>query len=219
MSSEGRRDSPQARIRRARAIGLCAAGLVALVLGVLLAVSSLGEPNPELPVLGEMPSFELVDHRGEPAAAEDYRGAPLVANFIFTRCPTVCPVFTMKMEQVSAETEDLGPELKLVSFSVDPEHDTPERLASYANEYDVDHDRWSFLTGDPAEIERTVRDGLHIAMEEEGEFPDGTPDIIHNTHFVLLDDDLQIRGYYDSNDAERIEELVRDARYLADKAH
>jgi protein SCO1 len=209
-----RSDDARARLRRARAIGLTTAGILALLLGVIFALMMRGERE-ELPVLGEMPSFELLNHRGEPAVAADFAGQPIIANFVFTRCPTVCPVFSMKMQRVQERTAELGPDLQLISFSVDPAHDTPEILAAYAERYEADPARWTFLTGEADEMRRTVRDGLHIAMEPGGELPDGGPDIIHSTHFVLFDAELRVRGYYDSNIPERIDELVRDARRLA----
>ena len=203
-----------ARLKRARAIGLTAASALALALAAATVLTLRGPSAPELPVLGEMPAFELVDHRGEPARAEAFRGQPIIANFVFTRCPTICPVFTMKMQRIQERTDDLGPDLQLLSFSVDPEHDRPEVLADYAASYDADPERWTFLTGELAEMRRTVRDGLHIAMQPAGELPDGGQDIIHSTHFVLFDSELRVRGYYDSNVPERIDDLVRDARHL-----
>jgi protein SCO1 len=213
MSPPSQSERARARLRRARVIGLTAAGVLAVVLGSAFALIVRGE-TPELPVLGEMPEFELVTHRGEPIGPEDLAGQPLIANFVFTRCPTVCPVFSMKMQRLQERTADLGPALQLLSFSVDPAHDTPEVLAAYAERYEADPARWTFLTGDVDEMRRTVRGGLHIAMEPGGELPDGGQDILHSTHFVLFDAELRVRGYYDSNDLERIDELVRDARRL-----
>lgn len=218
MARTPRSDSAAERVKRARAIGLTAAGALALALGTFAALAQLGDDAAELPIHGEMPAFDLVDHRGEPADRGDYRGGgPVIANTVFTRCPTVCPVFTMKMQEVQDRTEDLGDELRLISFTVDPSHDTPERLAEYIGDYEVDETRWTFLTGEEDDVERTVRDGLHIAMEKQGEFPSGAPDIAHNTHFILFDAELNVRGYYDSNREEEIDELIRDARRLADE--
>lgn len=215
MSASQRPADARTRLRRARLIGLSLAGALAAVLGVVLVWPLYAKRNQPLPVLGEMPAFELVDHRGELARATDFEGRALVANFVFTRCPTICPVFSMKMQRLQERTSRLGPDLQLVSFSVDPEHDTPEVLADYASRYEADPERWTFLTGELDEMRRTVRDGLHIAMQPGGELPDGGPDIIHSTHFVLFDAELRIRGYYDSNIPERLDDLVRDARRLA----
>lgn len=166
-----------------------------------------------LPKLGEVPAFQLTDQTERPFGSEQLRGKVWIANFIFTRCPTVCPVFTQKMAKVQARTRDLAPSLMLVSFSVDPDWDTPARLAKYAAKFGASSGRWKFLTGTPEDIRLTVRDGLKIAMENQGMIGD-VPDIIHGTHFVLVDELGQIRGYFESNDAEAIDEMIVRAGQL-----
>lgn len=203
------------RARRWSLAALLMGGVAAAGIGIGLLRARADRPPP-LEVYGSLPAFELVDQSGDPFTDADLRGAPTIANFIFTRCPTVCPVFTMKMKHVADETADLGDRLTLVSLSVDPAYDSPAVLATYAADHDADTDRWSFLTGDPAAVRATVEDGLKISMARKGTSEDGVPDIVHGTHFVLLDADLQIRGYYDSSDIERIRALIRDARRLAE---
>ncbi len=170
----------------------------------------------QLPLYGQMPAFELTDHRGAPATAQAFAGKIVIANFIFTRCPTVCPVFTMKMKRVQERTSELGDHIALISFSVDPEHDTPQVLTAYAEKFSVDTTRWSFLTGPLDAVKKTVEGSLKIAMVREGSLENGVPDIVHGTHFVLLDATGRIRGYYDSDVIERIDDLVADALALAD---
>lgn len=167
-----------------------------------------------LEVLGEIPDFALTDHTGAALTRADLAGDVVVANFIFTRCPTVCPVFTMKMQRLTERLVDARG-LRFVSFSVDPEHDTPAVLAAYAAEHGADPSRWRFVTGDPEALRATVEDGLKMAMERRGQLPGGAPDIVHATHFVLLDRQGRIRGYYDSSVRERIDALIADARALA----
>ena len=101
------------------------------------------------------------------------------------------------MQGVQKRTRNLGLRVRLVSFSVDPDWDTPERLMVYAKEHSYNQAKWKFLTGLPEQVRKTVRDGLKIAMEDEGMVGD-VPDIIHGTHFVLVDQKHRIRGYYDS---------------------
>jgi protein SCO1/2 len=201
--------------------------LPAVLAGVALALAATGwlllrqqqrtEVTAPLPVLGQLPGFRLVDQAGTAVSASDLRGRVTVVNFIFTRCPTVCPVFTMKMRRVQDRTADLGDRLALVSFSVDPAHDTPARLAAFASKHGADPRRWRFLTGPEQEVRAAVERGLKIAMERRGNLPGGVPDIVHGGHFVLLDADLAVRGYYDGSDGERIEALLRDARRLASR--
>ena len=168
---------------------------------------------PELDVVGEVPAFQFVDQTGASVTERDLAGQVSIVNFVFTRCPTVCPVTSMKMQRVGDELKQDG--VRLVSFSVDPEHDTPPVLAEFAKRYDADVPRWRFLTGPRGEVERAVEQGFKIALERRGELAGGVPDLVHGVHFVLVDPSLRIRGYYDSDDADRLRRLVSDARALA----
>jgi len=166
-------------------------------------------PKP-LPVLGTVPKFQLTDQHGLPFGSEQLAGRAWVANFIFTRCPTVCPAFTRKMAKIQDHARNLGSAFHLVSFSVDPEYDTPERLMAYAKENRASSHAWSFLTGPLGDIKTVVSDGLKIAMGNDS--PDGNFEgIFHGSHFVLVDPQMRIRGYYDANDPGAVERLLRDA--------
>jgi protein SCO1 len=210
-----RRDQGGRRLRGPLVLMGVLAVLGAMVLGAVVAPSlALRERPAELEVYGQMPAFRLVDHTGTTITDQDLRGRVVVANFIFTRCKTVCPVFTMKMRRVQDRTSDVAKELKLVSFSVDPEHDTPEVLAEYATTHHADTDRWRFITGSFDDVRRVVTDGLAMAMEEMSVQDSDAPDIVHAEHFVLIDRAGRIRGYYHSNDATRVEHMLRDARRL-----
>ena len=118
------------------------------------------------------------------------------------------------MKRIAAETAES--DLQLVSLSVDPEFDTPAVLADYAARHGIVSPRWRFLTGDPGAVREVVEDGFKIAMERRGTTEGGAPDIVHGSHFVLLDSEAQIRGYYDSTVPERLQDLLRDARGLTD---
>ena len=170
-----------------------------------------------LELLGQVPSFSLTDQSGKPFGDGDLVGKVVIANFVFTRCPTVCPVFTRKFRALIESLDDVEPML-FVSISVDPTHDTSEVLEAYAAKHDADPSRWKFLTGDPEAIKATAEDGLKLAMERSGTLPDGTPDIVHATHFVLIDQQGRIRGYYDSDEKERRTAIAADARALAASA-
>ncbi|HLU66591.1 MAG TPA: SCO family protein [Kofleriaceae bacterium] len=168
-----------------------------------------------LDVLGAVPDFSFRDQTGAPVRAADLAGRVVVANFIFTRCPTVCPATSLKMQRIGQRLAKMGDAVQLVSFSVDPEHDTPEVLAEFAARYQADPERWRFLTGPSDQVRAAVEGGFKIALERRGELADGTPDIVHGVHFVLVDPELRIRGYYDSDDAARLDQLVADATDLA----
>lgn len=164
--------------------------------------------------LGTVPAFSFVDQDGRPLTDRDLRGAVWVANFIFTRCPSACPMLTAKFKALQA---DLGPVpgVRFVSISVDPEHDTPEVLAAYAKRFSADTSRWSFVTGPLAEIERTVVRGfkIHVGKPTPNTSDPTLIDIMHGEHFVLVDQAGEIRGYYRSEKAE-LGELKADLQAL-----
>ncbi len=164
--------------------------------------------------LTELGDFSFTDHTGAALTARELRGRIVIANFIFTRCPTVCPVFSAKMRRVQERTEDAKHHLKLLSITADPTYDTPEVLAEYADEYHADAERWRFATGNPEDVRRIASEGLKVALDQAGEFDSGVPNILHSEHFILIDHQLRIRGYYHSGDPIRIETMLVDARRL-----
>ena len=165
----------------------------------------------DLDVLGAVPEFAFTDQTGAPVRAADLRGKVHVASFLFTRCPTICPTSAMKLKRIGERLAERSAAVDLVSFSVDPEHDTPPVLAAFAARYGADPARWRFLTGPPEAIRAAVEDGFKIAVDRGAALADGTPTIVHGTHYLLLDRQLRIRGYYDSDEPARLDQLVADA--------
>ncbi len=157
-----------------------------------------------------MPAFHFTDQNGAAFGPEMLAGKPWVADFVFTRCPTVCPLMT---ERLAALQPRLGERVHLVSVSVDPDFDTPERLKAFAAEHGAASPRWHFLTGDSADVQRAVTEGFKITLVHEGS-ADDVLNLIHGVHVVLVDGAGHIRGYYDSTDSDALERLARDARHL-----
>jgi protein SCO1/2 len=181
---------------------------------LLLAVGLVQGRAQPLERYGQLPAFTFTRQDGQPFGREQLRGHPWVANFIFTRCPTVCPVFTRKLAGVQKRTADLGGELRFVSFSVDPEYDTPERLTAYARQHGADPARWSFLTGDYTQLKDIIVGGFKMAMGRNEADVDDIPSIFHGSHFVLVDRGGEIRGYYNSEHDDDVERLLRDTERL-----
>ena len=92
-----------------------------------------------------VPDFSLTNQQGEPLGLSDMAGKIWVADFIFTNCPTICPAMTQEMARL--QSEFVADPVYFVSFSVDPERDTPRVLSRYASAYGADDRRWHFLTG------------------------------------------------------------------------
>jgi len=167
----------------------------------------------DLPVLAEPTAFELRDHTGTRFDRASLNGQVTIAGFVFTRCQTVCPLITLRMRKLQEQTR--GTPVKLVSFSVDPQHDTPEVLAAYAAKAGADPARWRFVTGDPTEVRRVVAGMLRMSMDPDGTLqPNGVPNVVHTEHLALIDKSGRVRGYYDSSDDERLARLHDDLTAL-----
>ena len=173
-------------------------------------------PKP-LPVLSTVPDFSFTDQNGAAFGSEQLRGKVWVANAIFTRCPSICTASTQRMAQVQHRGRGLGEHFHLVSFSVDPEYDTPEKLLAYAKTHRASPRMWSFLTGSREELTRTLNDGLKIYMGKEIAEGDDLMSIGHGSHFALVDSKMRIRGYYDLSDDGALDALLRDAGLLASR--
>jgi cytochrome oxidase Cu insertion factor (SCO1/SenC/PrrC family) len=170
-------------------------------------------PEPELHVLWQLPGFELIAQDGATVTLEELAGAPWVANLIFTRCAVTCPRMTSRMAALGPH---LPPGGHRVSITVDPGHDTPEILASYARSYGAGPD-WLFLTGAEGQIQSLAREGFRLGVAPA---PEDAPDrhlepISHSTRFVLVDGQGRIRGYYDAFDETSFRQLQRDLARLA----
>ncbi|HYO97767.1 MAG TPA: SCO family protein [Polyangiaceae bacterium] len=170
--------------------------------------------DPELPALGGLPQFSLKNQESAQFGSAELRGKVWIAGFMFTRCPTICPRITRAMRGLQERAASAQRAVQLVSFSVDPENDTPDVLRQYARQYGADLSSWSFLTGELESVKRTVVDGFKLALE--GKADAGAPDfgILHGSHLVLVDRDLRIRGYYASSEEARMRQLLADAAVL-----
>jgi protein SCO1 len=209
-----------ARVQRRAAalVGRPAFWLVVVAFGLLVPVANQVRraPTPPLPVLGTLPDFRLVDQDGRAFGGAELKGYVWVAGFIFTRCPTICPAITARMEKIQRRARNIEQGFRLVSFSVDPSYDTPAVLAQYARQHRVSPRMWKLLTGPLDTMKGTVVDGLKIAMGD----PVGENDfasLFHGTHFVLVDQQLRIRGYYDSSAPDVEDKLLHDATMLINR--
>jgi protein SCO1 len=162
-----------------------------------------------LPVLGRVPAFTLTNRDGRAVRLSDLAGAPWIADFVFTRCVSSCPLLSARLARLDhALPPELG--IRLVSFSVDPAHDTPAVLERYARSLSASR-RWLFLTGGEEQIRRLSRQGFKLALEPGAE----TEAILHSTRFVLVDAAGAIRGTYQALDPEALRRVEADARALA----
>lgn len=155
------------------------------------------------------PAFSYRDHRGAQVSTQSLAGTPWVANFIFTTCRAVCPLITAKTVQLQRSLA--GVDVRFISFSVDPEHDSAEALAAYAQKWAPDEPRWSLLVTDPATLLTTVA-GFHATVEKSR--PGELDPIMHSSVFVLVDGAGLVRGVFDSEHSSDLKALVAGVRTL-----
>lgn len=172
--------------------------------------SALDSSPQGLPRLSALPRFLLTDQHGREQGLNDLIGAPWVADFIFTRCPGPCPMMSKRMGQLG---ERLPTGVRRVSFTVDPEHDTPEVLRAYAERWGAS-EGWLFLTGTRQALWELSELGFKMGVAEGTGRPEEQGPIIHSTRFVLVDADGVIRGYYDAFESPELDRLVADAQAL-----
>jgi protein SCO1/2 len=204
--------APRIWLFAALAGAVAAGGAIALVAATRDSRASAPADAP-LDDFGAVPAFAFRDQTDAPLTEAWLRGHVTIIDFVFTRCDTVCPALSGRMSNLDTQLADL-PDVKLLSFSVDPGYDTPAVLAAYAPKFGAKPERWRFATGDAAAMRALIEGPLMTAMVDSGTSPSGAPDIRHGGHFLLVDRDLRIRGVYDSNDAARLKALARDARRL-----
>lgn len=172
---------------------------------------------PPPPVLAAIPPFQLTDEAGRPFGSAELAGRVWVASFIFTRCETVCPRITARMARIQDRARSLEPALHLVSISVDPEHDAPARLAEYARAHRASPRMWTFLTGSSAAVQETVQRGFRVSVGREPGDASAPAAISHGSHLVLVDGAGRIRGYYDPEEPDVVDRVVRDAALLVNR--
>lgn len=167
-----------------------------------------------LPVLGEVPDFTLTAHTGQPLALNNLRGKVWITNFFFTTCRSICPIMQDNMTEVQKAFAS-NSMVQIVSFTVDPEHDTVEVLNQYAHKKGAIPGKWLFVTGEKKAIYRLARHGFKLAAEDIPEQLEGTThDFIHSDKLVLVDTQGGIRGYYSGLDTEQVRQLITDTQHL-----
>lgn len=159
-----------------------------------------------LPVYWQVPPFTLTSQSGQPFDSRSLAGNIWVADFIYTTCPGPCPRMSSHMRGIQAAVRPM-PDVKLVSFTVDPKNDTPAILARYATTYHAEPGRWFFLTGEQDALESICRNGFKLGDV------DGT--MVHSTRFVLIDRQGRVRGFYSPVEEDgAVARLLHDIRQL-----
>lgn len=171
---------------------------------------------PVLPVLGTVPPFAVPSQRGEVFRSEELRGRTWVAHFIFTRCADPCLRSTETLIKVRHRSRNLGRAFHLVTFSTDPDYDTPERLAAYAQKHKASPRMWTLLSGAPKAVREAVSHAFRVSRK--GAVTSAELDrLLQGSHLLLVDPWGRVRGFYDVARKEEIDALLRDAGLVANR--
>lgn len=191
-----------------------AAALVALALVALGACGASEEP---LRTLFHVPSFELTADDGTTFSSSELSGHVWIASFLYTTCTTICPTLASQLANIEQRTAEHGDRVMLVSITVDPEADTPERLHTFAERFRHDPARWRFLTGHPETVRSTIQRGFLMPEPTRHEIDDAPGyDVLHGSNVMLFDTGGGCRGLYRTT-GDGLDDLLRDVeRLLAD---
>jgi protein SCO1/2 len=159
---------------------------------------------PELPVISQVPEFELISENGQRFGSKDLAGRIYLANFVFARCPSICPKMLGQLELIQKRIRGTGKKVAIVTFTVDPEHDNEKVLFDLARKHRANPYTWTFLTGSDKEaMFKLYRDGFKVGVEQN---PKDMFDIAHSEKIVLVDSANRVRGFYsfDTNDVNKL---------------
>lgn len=177
-------------------------------------------PDPHTSQL-TFPPFELTDQDGRTITRDVFTGKITIVDFFFTHCNLVCPLLVQRMADQAAALKNTP--IRLLSISVDPVHDTPERIKQYGTDHGVDFSRWTFARGDKETIGNIVTGGLQFAVGEDPTrtipLGDGKtmPNIVHPPWFALVGPKGDVLGIYDATMEDEMTELTQRARGAAAK--
>lgn len=176
--------------------------------------------NPDLLKVGighRIGEFSFLNQNGEEVTLDDVKGKVFVAEYFFTTCGTICPRMTEQMTRVQKRFKGNN-EVKILSFTVDPANDTVQAMRAYATKHGAVDGQWHFLTGDKKDLYALARNSFFVLKPAEAaNLGDADSDFIHTNNFVLVDEQLRIRGYYDGTSIESVNELMDDIDLLLEE--
>jgi protein SCO1 len=162
-------------------------------------------------------NFSFLNQEGKQISLADIKGSVFVAEYFFTTCGTICPAMNKQMQRVQKAYLN-NEQVKILSFTVDPEVDTVAQMKNYADGHGAKAGKWHFLTGDKDKLYRLARTSFFVLKPAEAQnLGDAGSDFIHTNNFVLVDKELRIRGYYDGTSTKEVNHLIEDIQILLDE--
>lgn len=199
-------------------------------ISLLIKEESTKESVSVLPILGEkefipsidkdtlyhtIPNWEFNNQSGELINSDSLFGKIHIVDFFFSHCPTICPAKTVNIKKIQENLNNkCVTDVEFLSFSVDPERDSAERLANYAKDYGIDISNWNLLTGSEEEIYKLGVEGYLVPNQKDSLAPGG---FLHSEKIMLIDDKSRIRAYYNGTDSDIIQQIISDVKSLQEE--
>ena len=159
----------------------------------------------------KIPFFQFKNQEGKVVSSKDLKGKVWIADFFFTKCPTICPTMTAQLKRLSIKTKDLKDQIQFISFSIDPNTDQPNVLRKYITKNGINTSNWVFLTGDENKTHQLGVDYFQVFANKYIESAGG---YAHSPAFVLIDKEGYVRGVYVGTETAQVDLLEKDVRKL-----
>lgn len=159
----------------------------------------------------KIPDFSFLDQNENSFGSGDLESKPYIAYFFFTSCPSICPRMSLSAKRIQTALNDYKKDFNIISFTVDPERDTYEKLREYAKEYNADTNNWHFIRGEEEVVTELGINGFFIGISRDELEPGG---FLHSEKMILVDDSGHPRGYYSGTDSNEIRKLIDDMKLL-----
>lgn len=187
-----------------------------IVFSLLIILSACSDKLPiETDMSEDVKDFTFTTQHEEKLSLEDLKGTWWISNFIFTNCTSVCLPMSSNMSTLQDKLQEENIEVELVSFSVDPDHDTPDVLQKYGEEYEADFANWTFLTGyDFQTIKEFSIKSFRAPLKEP---ETGSDQVMHDTRFFLITPEGEIVKGYDGVKTDSIDDILQDLKLLEDE--
>jgi len=203
-----------------------ATGAIAISMSVLLTKQRIKTPDPMTPDLNmdllSFPEFSLTSQAEKPVSRNDLLGGVTIVDFFFSNCKSICPALSHNLKE--AQDQLAGSNVRFLSISVDPDHDTPQQMRNYAKSVGANTEKWTFASGDLTQIKTILTKGLLLAEPYQDatasiELPGGGTmgNISHPSHFFLVGPSAEVIALYNGLDAEQVSMLVDRARAIDDE--
>lgn len=162
----------------------------------------------------QVSDFALTNQENKPVSWDSLKGKIVIADFFFTRCPTICPGLTRNMKRLQGSItnaqrvgDKTNSQVHFLSFSIDPERDSVEQLKKWADRFQINPEQWWLLTGNKKMIYDLIIHEMKIPVDD-GMGVD--TNFMHTDHFVLIDSSRHVRGYYHGLDSASLAKLSED---------